>query len=101
MAILVTGGAGYVGSHVAYELVDAGRTVIVLDNLSTGFASSVPSSAHLVIGDVADQVLLSKLHEDHGIDAIIHMAGSVVVPEVAGRSHAVLPQTTLNGRGRS
>jgi UDP-glucose 4-epimerase len=81
MAILVTGGAGYVGSHVAYELVDAGRTVIVLDNLSTGFAASVPSSAHLVIGDVADQVLLSKLHEDHGIDAIIHMAGSVVVPE--------------------
>jgi len=52
MAILVTGGAGYIGSHVAYELVDASRDVIVLDNLSTGFAGAVPSSARLVIGDI-------------------------------------------------
>jgi nucleoside-diphosphate-sugar epimerase len=55
MAILVTGGAGYVGSHVAYEVVDASRDVIVLDNLSTGFAREVPSSARLVIGDIADE----------------------------------------------
>jgi len=81
MAILVTGGAGYIGSHVAYELVDASRDVIVLDNLSTGFAGAVPSSARLVIGDIADEALLCKVHPEHGIDAIIHMAGSVVVPE--------------------
>src|SRR5262245_26465937 len=81
MAILVTGGAGYIGSHVAYELVDASRDVIVLDNLSAGFAGAVPSSVGLVIGDVADKVVLCKAHAEHGIDAIIHMAGSVVVPE--------------------
>jgi UDP-glucose 4-epimerase len=55
--------------------------VIVLDNLSTGFAGAVPSSARLVIGDIADEALLCKVHPEHGIDAIIHMAGSVVVPE--------------------
>ena len=81
MAILVTGGAGYIGSHVAYELVDAGREVVVLDNLSTGFGWAVPPSARLVVGDVADRVLLHRIHEEHGIDAIVHMAGSVVVPE--------------------
>src|SRR5262245_17654413 len=81
MPILVTGGAGYIGSHVAYELVDAGRDVIVLDNLSTGFARAVPSPARLVIGDIADEALLWKVHAEHGIDAIIHMAGSVIVPE--------------------
>ena len=81
MAIMVTGGAGYIGSHVAHELVDSGRDVVVLDNLSTGFAWAVPSSARLVVGDVADDTLLRKVHEDHGIDAIFHMAGSVVVPE--------------------
>jgi len=81
MAILVTGGAGYIGSHVVYELVDASRDVIVLDNLSAGFAGAVPSSVRLVIGDVADKVVLCKAHAEHGIDAIIHMAGSVVVPE--------------------
>ena len=81
MAILVTGGAGYIGSHVAYELVDASRDVIVLDNLSAGFAGAVPSSVRLVIGDIADKALLCKTHAEHGIDTIIHMAGSVVVPE--------------------
>jgi len=81
MAILVTGGAGYIGSHVAYELVDANKDVIVLDNLSTGFAGAVPSSARLVIGDIADEALLRKVHAEHRIDAIIHMAGLVVVPE--------------------
>jgi UDP-glucose 4-epimerase len=81
MAILVTGGAGYIGSHVAYELADASRDVVVLDNLSTGYAWSVPPSVRLIVGDAADEALLRKVHGEHGIDAIIHMAGSVVVPE--------------------
>jgi UDP-glucose 4-epimerase len=81
MAIMVTGGAGYVGSHVVHELVDAGRDVVVLDNLSTGFACAVPSSARLVVGDIADDALVRDVHKVHGVDAIIHMAGSVVVPD--------------------
>jgi UDP-glucose 4-epimerase len=81
MAILVTGGAGYIGSHVAHELVDAGRDVVVLDNLSTGLAHLVPPSARLVVGDVADAKLLREVHEQHHLDAIIHLAGSAIVPD--------------------
>jgi UDP-glucose 4-epimerase len=81
MAVLVTGGAGYIGSHVAYTLCDAGEPVVVLDDLSTGFASAVPAAASLVIGDVADTLLLARIDREHGIEAIIHLAGSVVVPD--------------------
>ncbi|MFM1816838.1 MAG: hypothetical protein RLZ98_3533 [Pseudomonadota bacterium] len=81
MTVLVTGGAGYIGSHVVHELVDAGLAVVVLDDLSTGFAWAVPVGARLVVGDVADTMLLRELHKEHGITAIVHMAGSVVVPD--------------------
>ncbi len=81
MRALVTGGAGYIGSHTALELLDAGSDVIVVDDLSTGVASSVPSAAKFVQGDVGDQALLRRLIAEHAVDAILHFAGSIVVPD--------------------
>jgi UDP-glucose 4-epimerase len=81
MPILVTGGAGYIGSQTVLELTDAGETVIVLDNLSTGFEAAVSPSAKLVVGDISDPTLLANIIAEHKIDAIIHFAGSVVVRE--------------------
>jgi UDP-glucose 4-epimerase len=81
MTILVTGGAGYIGSHMVLELIDAGETVVVLDNLSTGFRWAVADRASLVVGDTGDQSLVSRLIRQHRIEAIIHFAASVVVPD--------------------
>jgi UDP-glucose 4-epimerase len=81
MSVLVTGGAGYIGSHMALELLGAGEAVVVLDNLSTGLAWAVPKSATLVVGDVGDQPLVQRVVESHGVTSIIHFAGSIVVPD--------------------
>ena len=80
-AVLVTGGAGYIGSHAVLALLDAGWRVVVIDNLSTGFRWAVPEAATFIQGDIADQSLIAGLIEEHGIGAIIHFAGSIVVPE--------------------
>jgi UDP-glucose 4-epimerase len=79
--VLVTGGAGYIGSHAVLALLDAGWTVVVIDNLSTGFPWAVPDAATLVEGDVGDDALVARLIEAHGIGAIVHFAGSIIVPE--------------------
>ncbi len=81
MAVLVTGGAGYIGSHMVLELLDAGEQVVVLDDLSTGFRWAVPSEVPLVVGDVGDQALVARVIEEHGIDGIMHFAARIVVPE--------------------
>ena len=81
MSVLVTGGAGYIGSHMALELLDAGERTVVLDNLSTGLARAVPKEAELIEGDVGDQGLVRSIIEGRGIESIIHFAGSVVVPD--------------------
>ncbi len=81
MAVLVTGGAGYIGSHMVWELLDAGEEVVVLDRLSTGFDWAVAPEAKLYRGDVGDAELVSGILRDHAVDAIIHFAGSVVVPD--------------------
>jgi UDP-glucose 4-epimerase len=81
MAVLVTGGAGYIGSHLVWELVDYGEEVIVLDRLSTGFEWAVAPEAKLIVGDIANSFLVRSLLRDHPIDAVIHFAGSIVVPE--------------------
>jgi len=80
-AVLVTGGAGYIGSHAVLALLDAGWPVVVIDNLTTGFEWAVPTEAVLAKGDIADQPLVARLIDEHKIGAIIHFAGSIVVPE--------------------
>jgi len=81
MAALVTGGAGYIGGHMVLALLDAGETVVVLDDLSSGFAWAVPATATLVVGDIGDDDLVSRLIETHDIDAICHFAARIVVPD--------------------
>ncbi len=79
--ILITGGAGYIGSHAAWACVDAGYEVIVVDNLSTGVARNVPSKASLIEMDIGDRAAVAEVLTRHKIDAIMHFAGSIVVPE--------------------
>src|SRR6476619_1913505 len=81
LPVLVTGGAGYIGSHAVLALLDAGWPVVGIDNLVTGFRWAVPDGAIFAEGDIADQALLARLIAAHGIGAIMHFAGSVVVPE--------------------
>jgi UDP-glucose 4-epimerase len=81
MSVLVTGGAGYIGSHTVHALADLGHRVVVVDDLSTGSAALLPDSAELVVGDIGDAALIGPLLEDRGVTAIVHFAGSIVVPE--------------------
>lgn len=81
MAILVTGGAGYIGSHMVLELLDHNEPVVVLDNFSTGFAWAVPSQVPMIKGDIGDEAALQQIFQAHSITAVIHFAGSIVVPE--------------------
>ncbi len=81
MTVLVSGGAGYIGSHMVLELLDRGESVVVLDNLSTGFWWAVPKEVPLIQGDVADQDLVARIIAEHGISEIAHFAAKIVVPE--------------------
>jgi UDP-glucose 4-epimerase len=79
--ILVTGGAGYIGSHAVLALLDSGHRPVVIDNLVTGFGWAVPNEVTFYEGDVADSELVSEIITAEGIKAVMHFAGSVVVPE--------------------
>src|SRR5947209_7545111 len=81
MTVLVTGGAGYIGSHMVHALADAGESVVVVDNLSTGFSAFLPEGVPLFIGDAGDENLVESVIARHSVEAIIHFAGSVVVPD--------------------
>ena len=98
MAILVTGGAGYIGSHMTHALAERGEEVIVLDNLSTGFEWAVAPDATLLIGDVGDAELLKMIFATHDIEAVVHFAGSIVVPESVENPLKYYANNTVNSR---
>jgi UDP-glucose 4-epimerase len=81
MTVLVPGGAGYIGSHMVLELVEAGEKVVVLDNLSTGRREAVHPAAELVLGDFGDAALVKQLLASRDVEAIIHFAAKIVVPD--------------------
>jgi UDP-glucose 4-epimerase len=96
--VLVTGGAGYIGSHAVLALLDAGWTVVVIDNLTTGFEWAVPEGATLVKGDIADQPLVARIIAEHRIGAIMHFAGSIVVPESVEKPLKYYENNTVKSR---
>jgi UDP-glucose 4-epimerase len=81
MTILVTGGAGYIGSHMVLALTELGEEVVVLDNLSTGYWWAIAPEAKLVEGDIGDEALLDRIMAEYRFDAVVHFAGSIVVPD--------------------
>jgi UDP-glucose 4-epimerase len=97
-AVLVTGGAGYIGSHAVLALLDAGWKVVVIDNLTTGFRWAVPEGAVFAQGDIADQPLVDALIAEHGIGAIIHFAGSIIVPESVDNPLKYYENNTVKSR---
>ncbi len=98
LTVLVTGGAGYIGSHAVLALRDQGIKTIVLDNLSTGFRGAVPEDVPLIEGDVGDLAGVSSLIQDHNVGAILHFAGSVVVPESVANPLKYYENNTANSR---
>jgi UDP-glucose 4-epimerase len=98
MTVLVTGGAGYIGSHTVHDLVDAGERVVVLDNLTTGFASALPKPMLPIVGCVGDRALVAALIEEHGVEAIVHFAGSTIVPESMTDPLGYYGNNTANSR---
>ena len=99
MSVLVTGGAGYIGSHMVLELLDAGEKVVVIDNLSTGYRWAVAPGADLVVADIADTNVVRQTIQDHGVTAIIHFAGSIVVPDSVADPLGYYLNNTVNSRG--
>jgi len=98
MTVLVTGGAGYIGSHMVYALIAAGERVVVLDNLSTGFDWAIAEGAPLVLGETGDQALVSELIRQHAVESIIHFAASIVVPDSVSDPLGYYKNNTVNSR---
>jgi UDP-glucose 4-epimerase len=98
MTVLITGGAGYIGSQMVNELRDAGERVVVLDNLSTGHRWAVPDGVPLIVGETGDQPLVSKLIREHNVSEIIHFAASIVVPDSVRDPLGYYRNNTANSR---
>ncbi|AWJ85515.1 UDP-glucose 4-epimerase GalE (plasmid) [Azospirillum sp. TSH58] len=94
--VLVTGGAGYIGSHVLHALSDAGIPAVTIDNLSTGRRAAVPDSVPLIEGDIGSADLLERVMRGHRVDAVMHFAGSIVVPESVEKPFAYYRNNTVN-----
>ena len=98
MTVLVTGGAGYIGSHMTYALIDRGEDVVVLDNLSTGKRGLVSEKAKFVEGEVGDASLVRRTLRDFKVNAVIHFAGSIVVPESVAQPLRYYANNTMASR---
>src|SRR5215470_4793147 len=98
MSILVTGGPGYIGSHMVHDLADAGERVVVLDNLSTGFDWAVAKGVPLIVGDTGDQKLVAQMIREHKVDSIIHFAARLVVPDSVADPLGYYKNNTVNSR---
>ena len=96
MKFFITGGAGYIGSHMALLLLDQGHQVVILDNLSTGSKYIVPHKALFIEGDISNLTLVSKILDDHNFDAVTHFAGSVRVDESVSNPVKYYENNTLN-----
>ena len=96
--VLVTGGCGYIGSHAVLALRDAGWPVVVIDNLTTGFAWALPADVPLEKGDVGDAVRVAEILAKHSIGAIMHFAGSIIVPESVEQPLKYYRNNTANSR---
>lgn len=99
MAILVTGGAGYIGSHMVLKLLEDGEEVVVIDNLSTGRRSLVPEDARLLVADICESEKVQDLIETHGVECVIHFAGSIVVPDSVSDPLGYYNNNTVKSRG--
>jgi UDP-glucose 4-epimerase len=98
MTVLVTGGAGYIGSHMVHELVDCGEHVVALDNLSTGFDWAVARDVPLIVGDSGDARLVAQIIREHNVESIIHLAASIVVPDSVLDPLGYYKNNTVNSR---
>ena len=98
MTVLVTGGAGYIGSHVALSLLDRGERVVIIDDLSTGFPRCIPPAATFIKGDIGDASLVCDVLHANNIDSIIHLAGSIIVRDSVAHPLAYYRNNTANSR---
>lgn len=96
MTTLITGGCGYIGSHVVHALIDRGESVVVLDNLSTGRRDVLPPSTPLIVGSTGDCALTQETITKYGVDTIIHFAASIVVPDSVRDPLAYYHNNTIN-----
>ncbi|MBL8549352.1 MAG: UDP-glucose 4-epimerase GalE [Hyphomonadaceae bacterium] len=96
MGVLVTGGAGYIGSHVLLELQAIGEPIVVLDDFSTGFRENIPAGVRLIEGSAGDAALLDRIFADGGIDTVIHLAAALIVPESVREPEKYYRNNTFN-----
>lgn len=98
LCVLVTGGAGYIGSHAVYALKDHGYPVVVIDDLSTGVRENLPADVPLIIGNIGDAGLVERTFRQHQVGAVMHFAGSIVVPESVANPLKYYRNNTLNSQ---
>lgn len=98
MKVLVTGGAGYIGSHMVHALADRGEPLVVIDNMTTGYRPNLPDDVELVIGDIGDQILVERVMREHDVDAVVHFAGSIVVPDSVSDPLGYYANNTVKSR---